>query len=120
MLFNLNLLYEKLIKFCKNPDCEDEILDFKSSKKIYCTDKCRNYHGHKRRSEENLEFNLIRKGILENYKLLKLYRDRNILAEYLVKFEKLGFNTKYLPETKFYNVGGVNGKSGQIDHHFPV
>lgn len=111
MLFNLNLFFmKKLIKFCKNPDCEDEILDFKSSKKIYCSDKCRNYHGHKRRTEENLEFNLIRKGMLENYKLLKLYRDRNILTEDLVKFEKLGFNTKYLPETKFYNVGGVKTK----------
>ena len=58
MLFNLKLIFmKKPIKFCKNPDCEEEILDCKSSKKIYCTDKCRNYHGHKRRSEENLEFN---------------------------------------------------------------
>lgn len=24
---------KKPIKYCKNPDCEDEILDFKSSKK---------------------------------------------------------------------------------------
>ena len=46
----------------------------------------------------------------ENYKLLKLYRDKNILIEDLDKFEKLGFNTKYLPETKFYKVGGVNTK----------
>lgn len=101
---------KKLIKFCKNPDCEDEILEFKSSKKIYCSDKCRNYHGHQRRTEENLEFNLIRKGMIENYKLLKLYRDRNILAEDLDKFEKLGFNTKYLPEPKFYKVDDAKTK----------
>jgi hypothetical protein len=48
--------------------------------------------------------------MLENYKLLKLYRDRNILIEDLDKFEKLGFNTKYLPEPKFYNIGGVRRK----------
>jgi hypothetical protein len=101
---------KKQIKYCKNPDCEDEILDFKSSKKIYCSDKCRNYHGHKRRTEENLEFNLIRKGMLVNYELLKLYRDRDILIEDLDKFEKLGFNTKYLSEPKFYNIGGVRTK----------
>lgn len=105
---------KKPIKFCKNPDCEDEILDYKSSKKIYCSDKCRNYHGHKRRSEENLEFDLCRKGMLENYKLLKLYRDRNIHIEDLDKFEKLGLNTKYLPESKLFNVGGVTTKCYQI------
>jgi hypothetical protein len=105
---------KKQIKFCKNPDCEDEIVDLKSSKKIYCSDKCRNYHGHKRRSEENLEFNLSRKGMSENYKLLKLYRDRDILIEDLDKFEKLGFNTKYLPEPKFYKVGGEKTKCYHI------
>jgi hypothetical protein len=98
---------KKPIKFCKNQDCEDVMLDYKSSKKIYCSDKCRNYDGHKRRTEENLEFNLSRKGMIENYKLLKFYLDRNIFAEDLVKFEKLGFNVKYLPEQKFYRVGGV-------------
>lgn len=98
------------IKICKNPDCQDEILEYKSSKREYCSDSCRNYHGHKRRSEENLEFNLSKKGMLENYKLLKLYRDKNILIEDLDKFEKLGFNTKYLPEPKFYKVGGVKTK----------
>jgi hypothetical protein len=101
---------KKPIKFCKNPDCGDEIIEYKSSKREYCGDYCRNHHGHKRRSEENLEFNLSRKGMLENYKLLKLFRDSDILIEDLDKFEKLGFNTKCLPETKFYKVGGVNTK----------
>ena len=105
---------KKQIKYCKNPDCEDEIVDFKSSKKIYCSDKCRNYHGHKRRSEENLEFNLSRKGMIENFKLLKLYRDRNILTEDLIKFEKLGFNTKHLPEPKLFEISGVKTKCYQL------
>jgi hypothetical protein len=98
---------KKPIKFCKNPDCGDEMIDYKSSKKIYCSDTCRNYHGHKRRTEENKEFNLSRKGMIENYKLLKFYRDRNIFFEDLDKFEKLGFNTKYLPEPKFYKVNSI-------------
>ena len=40
------------IKICKNPDCQDEILEYKSSKREYCSDSCRNQHGHKRRTEE--------------------------------------------------------------------
>lgn len=104
---------KKQIKFCKNPDCEDEIVDFKSSKKKYCSDKCRNYDGHKRRTEENLEFNLIRKGMLENYKLLKLHRDKGIFRECLDKYEKLGFNTKYLPEPKLFEISGVQTKCYQ-------
>ena len=58
---------KKPIKFCKNPDCEDEILDYKSSKKLYCSDKCRNYHGHKRRSEENLVFKIQNKEHLQHF-----------------------------------------------------
>jgi hypothetical protein len=97
---------KKPIKFCKNPDCEDEILDYKSSKKLYCSDKCRNYHGHKRRSEENLEFNLSRKGMLENYKVLKLHKDAGIMKETLEKYEKFGFKPAYLPVKKLYEQEG--------------
>ena len=102
------------IKNCKNPECGDEIIDYKSSKREYCSDYCRNHHGHKRRTEENLEFNLSRKGMLENYKLLKLYRDRDILFEDLIKFEKLGFNSKYLPDPIYFYVGGVKTKCYQL------
>lgn len=101
---------KKPIKYCKNPDCEDEIKEYKSSKREYCSDYCRNHHGYIRRSEENFDFNLIRKGMIENYKLLKLYRDKNILSEYLNKFEKLGFDTRYLPEPKYFIIGGINTK----------
>ena len=105
---------KKPIKFCKNPDCQDEILDYKSSKREYCNDYCRNHHGHKRRSEENLEFNNFKKGMLENFKLLKLHRDKNILIENLNKYEKLGFNTNYLPDSKFAKISGVITKYYQI------
>lgn len=53
---------KKPIKYCENPDCGDTI-EYKSSKKKYCNDYCRNHHGYKRRTEENLEF-LIFKNII--------------------------------------------------------
>ena len=105
---------KKPLKICANPDCEDEIVEYKSSKRKYCNDYCRNHHGHKRRSEENLEFNNFNKGMLENFKLIKLHRDKNIPIEDLNKYEKLGFDTKYLPEPKLFKISGIMTKCYQL------
>jgi hypothetical protein len=105
---------KKPIKICENPDCRDEIVDYKSSKIKYCNDYCRNHHGYKRRSEENLEFTNYKKRLIENYKLLKLYQDKNILSEDLIKFEKLGFDPKYLPEIRLYIINGKQTKCYKI------
>jgi hypothetical protein len=107
MLFNLKLIFmKKPKKYCKNPDCEDEIVDYKSSKREYCSDYCRNHHGHKRRSEENLEITIQNKCLSKNYKVLKLYKEAGILNETLDKYEKFGFNPFYLPAKKLYEHEG--------------
>jgi len=95
------------IKICKNPDCQDEILEYKSSKREYCSDSCRNQHGHKRRTEENADTIAYNKGYTANYKLIKFHKDCNILIEELSKLEKMGFNTNYLPAPKLYTIGNV-------------
>lgn len=102
------------IKICKNPDCQDEILEYKSSKREYCSDSCRNQHGHKRRTEENADTIAYIKGQKVNYKLIKFHKDCNILIEELSKFEKMGYNTKYLPPPKFYLKGTKNIQYYQI------
>lgn len=102
------------IKICKNPDCQDEILEYKSSKREYCSDSCRNQHGHKRRTEENAEIIAHNKGMTVNYKLIKFHKDCNILFEELSKFEKMGFNPNYLPPPKFYLKGTKNIQYYQI------
>ena len=102
------------IKICKNPNCQDEILEYKSSKREYCSDSCRNQHGHKRRTEENADTIAYGKGQKVNYKLIKFYKDCNILIEELSKFVKMGFNTKYLPPPKFYLKGTKNIQYYQI------
>ncbi len=101
---------KKPIKICKNPDCQDEIPDYKSAKKEHCNDYCRNHHGYIRRSAENLEFDLSRKGAIKIYKLLKLYKDSGINEQDLDIFEKLGLDTKYLPEPSFFLVNGIKTK----------
>jgi len=94
----------KPAKFCKNPDCSDEIQDYKSAKKKYCNDYCRNHAGHLRRTKENVEFKIFEKGMKINYTLLQLLKNNNVNKIEFETFEKLGFNTRYLPEQKFYLV----------------
>lgn len=105
---------KKPIKFCKNPECLDEIVDYKSSKREYCSDYCRNHHGHKRRTEENQEFLTYQKGLVANYKVLKLHSDNGIYIETLYKYERFGFNTKYLPEVKIFVIAGKKTNCYQI------
>ena len=104
---------KKPIKYCENPDCGDTI-EYKSSKKKYCNDYCRNHHGYKRRTEENLEFLIFKKGMSENYKLLKLHSDSGIFIESLYKYERFGFNTKYLPEIRMFIIDGNKTSCYQI------
>jgi len=89
---------KKPIKICKNPDCKDEIRDYKSSKKEYCNDYCRNHHGYIKRSEENIEFTLFKNGMKKNYDILKPFEVAGILKENLDKLIKMGFDPNYLPQ----------------------
>jgi hypothetical protein len=104
----------KPIKICKNPECRDEIREYKSSKIEYCNNYCRNHAGYLRRLIENEEFNEMSKGLKENYKVLKLHSDAGIFSEDLWKLERLGFNTRFLPESKFFNIKGQKTQCYQI------
>lgn len=86
----------KIIKTCQNPECRDAILDYKSAKKEYCNESCRNRAGYLRRGEENKEFMTFDKGIKKNYSVLKLFRDSNNLVVGLTMLERFGFKPKYL------------------------
>jgi len=97
---------KKPIKTCKNTDCVDAIVDYKSSKKEYCNDYCRNHAGHLRRKIENEEFQIFEKGMKVNYTLLKMFYDKNIFNIEFELVERLGYNTKYLPEQKIYEIEG--------------
>ena len=101
-------------KVCKNPECEQEILEYKSLKREYCSDYCRSHYGYARRLEENKEFTAHAKGLSENYKLLKMHKNAAILEESFDKYEKLRFNINYLPSFKIYKIKGFNKLTYQI------
>ena len=104
----------KPIKICKNPECGDEIIEYKSSKIVYCNDYCRNRAGYLRRLIENEEFDLFSKGLQRNYKLLKTHSEAGIFEEDLWKLERFGFNTRFLPEPKIFIVRGKKIQCYQI------
>lgn len=105
---------KKPIKICKNPECGDEIIEYKSSKIEYCNDYCRNHAGYLRRLIENEEFNEMSNGLKENYRVLKLHSDAGIFSEELWKLERFGFNTRFLPEPKFFIINGKETQCYQI------
>lgn len=65
----------KLIKSCKNPECESEIFEYLSSKREYCNDKCKSRAAYLRKMKEEGEFIKKDKAIKNNYKSLKKIKD---------------------------------------------
>lgn len=97
---------KKRILYCKNEECQDEIIDYKSSKKLYCSDYCRNRDGYLRRQEENKELIEISKGQKINYELLDRYAKAGIYEEEVSKLMKFEFNPKCLNVGKYYTLDG--------------
>jgi hypothetical protein len=46
--------------------------------------------------------------------LIKLFQNKKIFSEDLIKFEKIGFNSKYLPKPKFFDIDGKQRKCYEI------
>jgi hypothetical protein len=93
----------RLTKYCKNIECEEPITDYKSSKRVYCSEYCRNRDGYLRRLEENKEFIENDKGQKQNYAVLNRYAEAGIYSEDISKLMKFGFNPKYLKIGKLYS-----------------
>ncbi len=105
---------KKPIKYCKNIECEQAIENYASSKRLYCSEYCRNRDGHLRRMEENIEYNTFTKHLKQNYLLLNQFAEAGIYKELLAKLERLGFSTSYLPHFEVHKIKGVNCRCFQI------
>ena len=96
----------RLTKYCKNIECEEPITDYKSSKRLYCSEYCRNRDGYLRRLEENKEFIENDKVQRQNYAVLNRYAEAGIYSEDLSKLIKFGFQPKHLLVSRFFNIDG--------------
>ena len=106
MLSIKTIVMKKRILICKNEECQDEIVDYKSSKRLYCSDYCRNRDGYLRRQKENKELIEISKAQKINYELLDRYAKAGIFEEEISKLIKFRFNPKCLNVAKYYEING--------------
>ena len=59
------------MKKCQNPKCDAIIEGFKSAKRKYCNDRCKNRAAYIKRQEEEADQIAFDKAIKRNYKILK-------------------------------------------------
>lgn len=97
---------KKPIKKCLNPECCDDIIEYKSAKKKYCNDYCRNRAGYIKRLEENKGFIFIDKQLKENKKILKSFIDRDVYEIPISTLTILGFNTETILNGQYYTIEG--------------
>jgi hypothetical protein len=68
----------KNIKYCKNPECEQEITTYKSYKRLYCDDSCKNRANYLIRTSKEAHLFAIDKAMRNNYKILNRLRRLNL------------------------------------------
>ncbi len=107
---------KKPVKICKNPECRDDILDYKSAKRNYCNDSCRNRAGYLNRLKVNNNFILIDKELKKNKKLLMLFILKNIFKIPFDIILQLGFNENYLLKGNYYDIANIKKYLFKLDN----
>jgi len=82
----------KLIKTCKNPECESEIKTYKSSKRLYCDDTCKNRAAYLIKTVEEAPLLEMDKAMRRNYKVLNRLKDLALGPIELQTLRSHGFN----------------------------
>lgn len=79
---------------CKNPECGLDILIYKSSKRRYCDDSCKNRAAYLRRLEDWSHVIASNKAIEKNYRILKQLKGMFLgpIAEQTLKSHGFDFN----------------------------
>jgi hypothetical protein len=65
-------------KTCKNPECGQAITAYKSSKRLYCDDSCKNRANYLIRTTVEASLLAMDKAMRKNHKILKRLRDLNL------------------------------------------
>lgn len=92
---------------CKNPECRKEIIYYKSSKRRYCDDSCKNRAAYLRRLSGWSHVIDSNKALEKNYRILKRLKDLKLgpIAEQTLVSH--GFDFDYMHKDQFiYNDNG--------------
>jgi len=108
----------KLIKKCKNPECQMELRNYKSSKRLYCDDTCKNRSAYLKRTIEEGHLLETDKATKKNYRILKKLRDFNLgpLSEQTLLSHGFDFDAYHGAVVKIDD----NGNKEQINHIYDI
>ncbi|WP_297512170.1 hypothetical protein [Flavobacterium sp.] len=94
-------------KKCNNPECDEWFQPIKSSKRIYCSSKCRNTYNYKIRLAANNDLIQYNKKFKKLEKILTLLLDANINRLSIEDFNKSEFNTLKLSQKIVFWINGI-------------
>lgn len=108
----------KLIKTCKNSECEQEITIYKSSKRLYCDDTCKNRANYIIRTTEEAHLLIMDKAMRRNYKILKRLRDLKLgpINHQTLISHGFDFDAIHKAELKYDD----DGKKVQLYHVYDI
>ena len=104
----------KSIKRCENQECRDVIATYKSAKRKYCDDYCKNRAGYLRSLEINAVIIEKDKKLKENYKILKNLKSKGIRSIFEQTLISHGFSFKDLHERRFIKINDQNMEVNNI------
>ena len=91
---------------CKNPECNKEIEIFKSAKRLYCDDRCKNRASFLRRKRDWKVVNDTNKILSKNYRIIKDLKSQELGAIKKQTLKSHGFNFNYLLKDKIIKSKG--------------
>lgn len=108
----------KLEKKCKNPECNMEFKNYKSSKRLYCDDTCKNRSAYLKKIVEQGDLIEMDKSMRKNYKILKTLSNLELGPISMQTLKSHGFNFKAIHKAEPFKFD--NGETKQLYHVYNV
>lgn len=108
----------KLKKICKNPECKQEIVKYKSSKRLYCDETCKNRANYLKRTKEEYHLIVMDKAMRKNYKILQKLRELDLGPIDYQTLKSHGFNFDAIHKPELFH--DDDGKPVQLHHVYDI
>lgn len=107
-----------MVKRCKNTECKQEIRSYKSSKRLYCDDVCKNRTAYLKKTVEEAHLLEMDKAMRQNYKILKKLSalDLGGITHQTLKSHGFDFDAIHKAEPKVDD----NGETVQLNHVYDI
>jgi hypothetical protein len=108
----------RLIITCINPECGIEILEYKSSKRLYCDARCKNRASYIKKTVDEADLLAMDKAMRRNYKVLKKLSalDLGGITHQTLKSHGFDFDAIHKVEPKIDD----NGDVVQLNHVYDI